>query len=113
MRLEEEVMAFATFSDDDFQTTVLAATGPVLVDFTAEWCGPCHRLKPEIEKLSGELGDKLTIGELNVDLNARTAMAYGVMSIPTLILFKGGRDVERFVGLQPKDRLVRALTPHI
>jgi len=95
MRLEEEVMAFATFSDDDFQTTVLAATGPVLaatgpvlVDFTAEWCGPCHRLKPEIEKLSGELGDKLTIGELNVDLNARTAMAYGVMSIPTLILFK-------------------------
>lgn len=106
-------MAFATFSDDDFQTTVLAAPGPVLVDFTAEWCGPCHRLKPEIEKLSGELGDKLTIGELNVDLNARTAMAYGVMSIPTLILFKGGQPVARLNGYQPKDKIKAQLTPHL
>ncbi|MBL8093921.1 MAG: thioredoxin [Anaerolineales bacterium] len=106
-------MAFPTFSDDDFQANVLAAEGPVLVDFTAEWCGPCHRLKPEIEKLAGELGDRLTIGELNVDLSVRTAIAYGVMSIPTLILFKGGQAVARLNGFQPKDKIKAQLAPHL
>ena len=106
-------MTFLNFSDDDFKTSVLGATGPVLVDFTAEWCGPCHRLKPEIEKLAGELGDKLTIGELNVDINSRTAMAYGVMSIPTLILFKNGQAVARVNGFQPKDKIKAQLAAHL
>lgn len=106
-------MTFPEFTDNDFKTAVLAAAGPVLVDFTAEWCGPCHRLKPEIEKLAGELGDRLTIGELNVDLNSRTAMAYGVMSIPTLILFKGGQPVARLNGYQPKDKIKSQLAPHL
>ncbi len=107
------MMAFPTYTDDDFQAGVLAAAGPVLVNFTAEWCKPCHRLKPEIEKLASELGDQLAIGELNVDLNARTAMTYGVMSIPTLILFKGGQPVARLNGYQPKDKIKAQIASHL
>ena len=97
------------FSDSNFESEVLQASEPVLVDFWAPWCGPCRMIGPIIEELASDNGDSVKIGKVNIDDSQTTAAAYGVSSIPTLLIFKGGEVVERFVGLQAKNRLQEAL----
>jgi thioredoxin 1 len=97
------------FSDDNFATEVLQASEPVLVDFWAPWCGPCRMIGPVIEQLASENAGNVKVGKMNIDESPRTAAGYGVSSIPTLMVFKGGEVVDRFVGVQPKDRLQAAL----
>lgn len=100
-------------SDANFDEMISGADTPVLVDFWAEWCGPCKMIAPILDELSTEMAGKLTIGKLDVDENGSTAMAYGVMSIPTLILFKDGEPVERLVGYMPKAQLVSKLSKQL
>ena len=100
-------------TDTTFENDVLNSETPVLVDFWAEWCGPCKMIAPILEELGGELEGQVVIGKLDVDTNPNTAMSYGVMSIPTLILFKGGEPVERIVGYKPKPQLASQLAPHL
>lgn len=95
-------MAAIHFSDADFSEKVLKSSLPVLVDFYADWCGPCRLAAPIIEELSGIYAGKVTIGKLDVDANMNTASKYGVMSIPTVIMFKDGKEVERKVGFGGK-----------
>jgi len=90
------------FSDADFEEKVLKSPLPVLVDFSAEWCGPCRIAAPIIDELAGVYAGKVTIGKLDVDESQGTAAKYGVMSIPTVIVFKGGKEVERKVGFAGK-----------
>jgi len=100
-------------TDANFDQEVLKATGPVLVDFWAPWCGPCKMLGPIVEELAGDLAGKMKVCKLNVDENGGTATRYGVMSIPTLIVFKGGQQADRLVGFMPKPKLVEKLNPHM
>lgn len=100
-------------TDRDFEEKVLNAELPILVDFWAVWCGPCKMIAPILDELTDELDGQLLIGKLDVDHNPSTAMAYGVMSIPTLLLFKDGQPVERIVGYQPKPQLMNRLQKHI
>jgi thioredoxin 1 len=95
-------------SDQDFQSEVLQATGPVLIDFWAPWCGPCRMIAPLVEELAKENAD-LKVAKVNIDDSPQTATTYGVSSIPTLVLFKNGQEVGRFVGVQPKRRLQEAI----
>jgi len=97
------------FTDDNFDTEVLQAGEPVLVDFWAPWCGPCRQIAPLIEELAGENAGSVKFGKLNIDDSPGSAQNYGVSSIPTLMVFKAGEVVERFVGIQPKARLQEAL----
>src|ERR1700748_2133909 len=98
-------MAVGKVSDADFEAEVLRATGPVVVDFWAEWCGPCRMVAPALEEISGAMGDKVKIVKLNVDERSNTASKYGVMSIPTLMDFQGGEMPPRQVGAAPKQKL--------
>ena len=88
------------FTDDNFETEVLKSEQPVLVDFWAEWCGPCLRLAPTIDKLATDYAGKIKVGKLNTDSNHAVAMKYGISSIPTVILFKNGEVAQRIVGLR-------------
>jgi thioredoxin 1 len=102
-------MAITVFTDNNFKSEVLESEEPVLVDFWAEWCGPCRMVGPIVEKLSDVYAGKLKVGKLNVDENSGTPQQYGVQGIPTLIVFKGGKDVDRIVGYQPEDKLKRTI----
>jgi thioredoxin 1 len=102
-----------TATDDEFESQVLRAEKPVLVDFWADWCVPCHMVSPVVEELGTELRENLTVAKLNVDDNPSTAQRFGVMSIPTLILFKGGEEVARVIGAQPKERILQHIEPHV
>lgn len=102
-----------TFEDKTFEEDVLASDEVTLVDFWAEWCGPCLALGPTIEELAKEYDGKAKIGKLNVDNNPETAMKYGVRSIPTLLLIKGGEVVEKFVGVQSKAALATAIDKNL
>ena len=87
-----------TFSDSDFESTVLESERPVLVDFYADWCGPCKMMAPAVDQIATQYSDRLTVGKLDVDASPNTAMRYQVMGIPTLGLFLGGQMVDRLVG---------------
>ena len=96
-------------TDRDFAQTVLRSPQPVLVDFWAPWCAPCRAIAPSLEQLAAEYGGRVTFAKLNTDANPRTMAQYGVMGLPTLLLFKDGQEVGRLVGLQPKAAIKRAV----
>jgi thioredoxin 1 len=99
----------AEFTDANFQSDVLDSNQPVLVDFWAPWCGPCRMIAPLVEELASEYSGTVKVGKINIDDSPQTAQKFSVNSIPTLMVFKGGQPVETFVGVQPKNRLQRAL----
>jgi thioredoxin 1 len=100
-------------TDAEFQQTVLDSTTPVLVDFWAEWCVPCHMVSPVVEELGNEKGDALKVAKLDIDTNPQATRTYGVMSIPALILFKEGQEVARVIGAKPKEQILRELAAHL
>jgi thioredoxin 1 len=106
-------MAVGKVSDATFENDVLKASGPVVVDFWAEWCGPCRQIGPALEEISNSLNGKVTIVKLNVDENPATAAKFGIMSIPTLMLFKNGQLASRQVGAQPKAKLEQWITASV
>ena len=106
-------MAAVHFSDQDFEEEVIKSDKPVLVDFYADWCGPCKMAAPIIDELSDEYEGKAVVGKVNVDENSGTAQKYGVMSIPNFIIFKSGRPVDRVIGAVGKRGLEMALRKHL
>ena len=98
-------MTVGKVSDTTFASEVLKATSPVVVDFWAEWCGPCRMIAPALEEIAGSLDGKVKIVKLNVDENPKTAAKYGIQSIPTLMIFKGGQMASRQIGALPKQKL--------
>jgi thioredoxin 1 len=97
------------FTDSNFEQEVLQSKTPVLVDFWAEWCGPCRMLAPTIEKLAGSYAGKVKVGKVDTDSNRDVAMRFGINAIPTVILFKGGQVAHKFVGLRSEEEFVEVL----
>src|SRR5688572_24334215 len=102
-----------TFTDSGFDQEVLNSPEPVLVDFWAEWCGPCRQMGPTIDTIASEYAGKAKVGKLDVDSNGNTAMRYNIRGIPTLLLFKGGKVVGQRVGAVPKAELQKMLDAHV
>ena len=98
-----------TFTDANFEADVLGSDRPVLVDFWAEWCGPCRVVGPTVDELAHQFADSVTVGKLNVDDNPSSTTRFGIQSIPSVLLFQNGQVVETFVGVQPKERYQQAL----
>ncbi len=105
--------ATRTVTDDTFGSEVLQSDKPVLVDFWAEWCGPCRQVAPILEEIAGEYGDKLSVVKLNVDENPQVAAKYGITSIPTMSVYQGGEVVKTIVGAKPKALLLRDLESYL
>ena len=101
------------FSDASFETDVLSSDQPVLVDFWAPWCGPCKMLTPTIEEIASDYADRVRVGKMNTDENPQTASQHQISAIPTVLLFKGGAIVEKFVGVTPKDKFAESLDNHL
>lgn len=100
-------------TDSNFQNEVLQSDKPVLLDFWAEWCGPCKMISPVVEELAKEYDGKLKVGKVDVDSNQQTSMQYGIRSIPTLLIFKGGKVVDQLVGAVPKKMLAEKVAKHL
>ncbi|HJU57728.1 MAG TPA: thioredoxin [Actinomycetota bacterium] len=100
-------------TDQDFEERVLGSARPVLVDFWAEWCVPCHMVSPVVEEIGRDKGDDLQVAKLNIDENPDVTRRFGVMSIPTLMLFKEGKEIARVVGARGKDALLKEIDPHV
>lgn len=111
MNEEEFLMAIVNVTDQNFAEET--SQGVVLADFWAPWCGPCKMIAPVLEELDGEMGDKVKIVKIDVDDNQETAGKFGVMSIPTLLVFKDGQVVDQVVGFQPKEQLATLLNKHV
>ncbi len=97
------------FTDSNFSQEVLQSDKPVLVDFWADWCGPCHMLAPTVKKLAEEFAEYIQVGKLNVDENPLTPAQYGIRGIPTLILYKNGKEAARLVGVHPKHEIANEI----
>jgi thioredoxin 1 len=100
-------------TDANFQTEVLNSDKPVLIDFWAVWCGPCKMVAPVVEEIAKEYDGKLKVGKVDVDNNPEVSMQFGIRSIPTLMVFKGGKVVEQIIGAVPKRNVVEKLLPHV
>jgi thioredoxin 1 len=100
-------------TDSSFESEVLKSSTPVLVDFWAEWCGPCRALSPKLEEIANELGEKVKVVKVNVDENQGTPAKYNIRGIPTMLLFKGGHEVGQLVGNHPKEAIVDFLNKNI
>lgn len=105
-----KIMSVSKVSDANFESEVIKASGPVVVDFWAEWCGPCRMIAPALDEIASAMGEKVKIVKLNVDENPQTASKYGIMSIPTLMIFKGGQIASRQIGAAPKQKLQQWIT---
>jgi len=102
-----------TLTDSTFDEEIKGSSEPVLVDFWAEWCGPCRFVRPEVEAVAVELGERLKVVSLDIDANPQATARFGVMSIPTLLLFAGGEEKARIVGARRRDAISAQLVPHL
>jgi thioredoxin 1 len=109
----DDVALIGVVTDQDFEERVLNSGTPVLVDFWAEWCVPCHMVSPVVEEIGRDKGDDLQVAKLNIDENPEVTRKYGVMSIPTLMLFKDGVEAVRVIGARGKDALLKEFDPHL
>jgi thioredoxin 1 len=101
------------FTDANFKSEVLESAVPVLVDFWAVWCGPCKMVAPVVEEIATEFDGKLKVGKIDVDQNPETSMQFGIRSIPTIMIFRGGKVVEQIIGAVPKKNLLEKLSAHV
>lgn len=106
-------MSILNIGDSQFETEVLKSDKLVLLDFWAEWCGPCRALGPKLEEIAGELGEKVKVVKINIDENKETAQKYGIRSIPTMILFKDGEDKDMLTGNLPKEDIVSKINASV
>lgn len=100
-------------TDATFESEVLNADQPTLVDFWADWCGPCKMVAPVVEEIAAEYDDQMKVAKMDVDSNQQTPANYGIRGIPTLILFKDGEEAARIVGFRPKEAMMEEITPHL